>query len=65
MAKINNPHDKFFKQSMQQPILAKQFMQQYLPTKIASALDLESLVYQDGSYINNQMRSVCLIVDFR
>lgn len=57
MAKINNPHDKFFKQSMQQPILARQFMQHYLPPRIASALDLDSLVYQDASYINNQLSS--------
>lgn len=57
MKPLNNPHDAIFKQSMQRPFVAKQFMQYYLPAEIVSELDLESLTLLDATHIDNQLAS--------
>lgn len=57
MKPINNPHDAIFKQSMQRPFVAKQFMQYYLPSNLLAELDLESLSMLDATYINDQLDS--------
>ncbi|WP_119396468.1 Rpn family recombination-promoting nuclease/putative transposase [Salinibius halmophilus] len=56
MAKPNNPHDAFFKQSMQKPLLARQFMQFYLPKQLVSQLNLQSLRLLNTTYVNKQLR---------
>lgn len=57
MKPVNNPHDAIFKQSMQRPFVAKQFMQYYLPPSLVAELDLETLTMQDTTYINDQLES--------
>lgn len=54
---INNPHDAFFKQSMQQPVLARQFMQYYLPANMVAKLNLATLTHLNTTYIHKQLSS--------
>lgn len=56
MADFNNPHDKFFRASMQNPPIAQAFFQQYLPTTLLDALDVNSFKLEDSSYIDAQLQ---------
>jgi len=41
MNEINNPHDAFFKRNFGDIEIAKDFLRNYLPEKVAQAIDLE------------------------
>jgi predicted transposase/invertase (TIGR01784 family) len=56
MATPNNPHDKFFRASMQNKQVAQAFFQHYLPSDIQQALDLESLKLEANSYLDQGLR---------
>jgi len=43
MREINNPHDKFFKETWTQPGVACAFLQEYLPVEVTALLDLSRL----------------------
>ena len=51
MSKIQNPHDKFFKDSMSYQKVAKEFFEVHLPAEILKVVDLNHLEMQKESYI--------------
>lgn len=56
--KIQNPHDKFFKESFGNLAVAKDFLINYLPSEILERIDLNSLVPQKDSFINEELQEV-------
>jgi predicted transposase/invertase (TIGR01784 family) len=54
---IQNPHDRFFRQSFQSEELARSYLQTYLPPDLLRILNLETLHLQDGSFIDEEMQS--------
>lgn len=56
--KIQNPHDKFFKESFGNLTVAKDFLINYLPGDILERIDLNSLVPQKDSFINEELQEV-------
>lgn len=50
MDKINNPHDNFFRKTWSDPMVARDFLANYLPEKIVKHIDLDRLKIQSGSF---------------
>ena len=63
--KILTPHDRFFKQSLQNPNAAKQLLTQYLPTESLALIDLDSLEPQSVSFIDDALQATACDVAFR
>ena len=57
MADLTSPHDRFFRSSMQNKSVARQFFQQYLPKPLLKALDLKQCKLEDSSYIDNELQA--------
>lgn len=55
MNKINNPHDKFFKEMMGNIPVAKDFLQHYLPEQILGIIELETVTPQKDSFISAEL----------
>lgn len=55
MSIINNPHDKFFKETLSDIETTKDFMKNYLPKDLLSVIDLEKLIPQKDSYIEKEL----------
>jgi predicted transposase/invertase (TIGR01784 family) len=53
---LNNPHDKFFRSSMQNAPIAKAFFRQHLPITLSSALDLDSFRLENATYIDKRLQ---------
>jgi len=53
---IAHPHDKFFKSVMSDPKTTKEFFEQHLPANIRSSINLDTIVYKNESYIDNELR---------
>lgn len=56
MAHPTNPHDKFFRMSMQNAPVAKAFFEQYLPEHLKHHLDLDNCRLEDSSYIDDTLQ---------
>ncbi|MCX7885067.1 MAG: Rpn family recombination-promoting nuclease/putative transposase [Caloramator sp.] len=56
--KIQNPHDKFFKETFSNIEIAKDFIVNYLPQDIVKIIDLDTLVLQKDSFINEKLKEV-------
>jgi predicted transposase/invertase (TIGR01784 family) len=56
MADPTNPHDKFFRASMQNAPVAQAFFEHYLPTLIRDALDLNSFKLENSTYIDENLQ---------
>ena len=54
---IQCPHDKLFKVTMSQPVVAKEFFQRHLPTDILKRLDLSTLKLENKSFIDDVYKS--------
>ncbi|MEX1056183.1 MAG: Rpn family recombination-promoting nuclease/putative transposase, partial [Natronospirillum sp.] len=52
----HNPHDRFFRNAMENKAVAQGFMQYYLPSHIRDALDLDSLSLEHDSYLDPALR---------
>ena len=50
--KIQNPHDKFFKETFSKVSVAKDFLNNYLPQSIMNVIDIDTLEPQKNSFIN-------------
>jgi predicted transposase/invertase (TIGR01784 family) len=57
MAIISNPHDLFFKRSMQEVLVAKDFFLANLPKHILEKINLNTLKLQSGSFVDEHLRS--------
>jgi len=56
MAKLNNPHDKYFKKTMRKKTNATSFFKEYLPEKITKKLDLRTLSIVKGAFISAELQ---------
>jgi len=56
--KIQNPHDKFFKETFGNLAVAKDFLRNYLPQNIMDIVDINSLEPQKDSFINEELQEV-------
>lgn len=54
--KIQNPHDKFFKETFGNIAIAKDFLSNYLPQNIMDIIDINSLEPQKDSFINEKLQ---------
>lgn len=52
---IQNPHDKFFKETLGNVAVAKDFLHNYLPKEIMEIIDLDTLEPQKDSFINKEL----------
>ena len=53
--KLQNPHDKFFKESLGNVETAKDFIANYLPKQVLQVLDVNTLMPQKDSFINPEL----------
>ncbi len=56
MAETGNPHDHYFKLSFGDPGAAAELLQHYLPAEVVAQIDTTSLVRQDGSFVDEDLR---------
>ena len=49
---INNPHDKFFKESFGRKEVARSFIQEYLPETLHNQINYKTLEILKDSYID-------------
>lgn len=56
MPEIKNPHDAFFKQLLARPGVAQDFLENYLPEPIKTALDLNDIEPVAGSFIDEELQ---------
>lgn len=54
--KVQNPHDKFFKETFSNTAVARDFMSNYLPQSIMDIIDLDKLEPQKDSFINKELQ---------
>jgi predicted transposase YdaD len=50
--KIQNPHDRFFKETFGKVEVAKDFLNNYLPENIIKVIDVDTLEPQKDSFVN-------------
>jgi predicted transposase/invertase (TIGR01784 family) len=65
MAKKVNQHDLFFKRSMQNIEVARDFFKANLPAKILKYVHLETLTLQSVSYIDDKLKSLYSNIVYR
>ena len=53
---VQNPHDRFFRESFGRVHIARNYLEEYLPDPVLALLDLDTLTLQDGSFIDEEMR---------
>jgi len=63
--KIQNPHDKFFKETFSNISVAKDFIKNYLPQSIINIIDVDTLEPQKDSFINEELQEVFSDMLFR
>lgn len=54
---IHQPHDKFFKQSMSEIIVAKEFFEAHLPENFLKKIDLTTLELEKNSFIDEAYKA--------
>ena len=54
--KIQNPHDRFFKETLGKVEVAKDFLNNYLPGNIIKVIDVDTLEPQKDSFINKELQ---------
>ena len=55
MSVIHNPHDHFFRGAMINLKVAKEFFEYHLPLEVRAYLDLNTLEFQPGVYVNKAL----------
>ncbi|WP_286945573.1 Rpn family recombination-promoting nuclease/putative transposase [Acetobacterium sp. UBA5834] len=63
--KIQNPHDKFFKEIFSNPLVARDFIENYLPEPILKIVDLNELEIQNGSHVDAELSELFSDMLFR
>ena len=53
---VPNPHDAFFRQTLQRPGVAAEFLRLYLPEDIVAQLDLSRVALEDGAFVDEKLR---------
>lgn len=57
MAKVQNSHDQFFKETFKQKEVVKEYILRFLPKSLASQIELSSLVYEDSQYTDEKLQN--------
>lgn len=57
MSDVKNPHDQYFKKSMENPRVAQDFFRHFLPKHILKRVDLSTLSLQSTSFIDAQLKN--------
>lgn len=63
--KIQNPHDKFFKETFSNVEVAKDFIRNYLPRSVVNIIDINTLEPQKDSFINEELQEIFSDMLFR
>ncbi len=58
MQLVHNPHDTFFKDSLSQVQIAKDFFKLHLPAVVAELIDFNTLQLQSGNYVDQSLKYV-------
>ena len=53
---VQNPHDRFFRESFGRPEIVRNYLEEYLPAEVRRLLNLDSLARQEGSFIDEAMQ---------
>ncbi|PKM75317.1 MAG: hypothetical protein CVU92_01985 [Firmicutes bacterium HGW-Firmicutes-17] len=56
--KMQNPHDRFFKEGFSNVEVARDFIENYLPESILKIIDLETRELQNDSFSNQEIQEV-------
>ena len=51
-----NIHDKFFRETFAEPVMAAEFLRHYLPPDLAAALDLDRLEVLKESFVDEEFK---------
>ena len=54
---VQNPHDRFFRESFGRLEIARNYLEEYLPADLRRLLDLKEMSLQDGSFIDEAMKA--------
>jgi len=54
--KIQNPHDKYFKETFGKSDVAKDFIKNYLPQEIRDIVNINTLEPQKDSFVNEELQ---------
>ncbi|MFZ1397957.1 MAG: Rpn family recombination-promoting nuclease/putative transposase [Candidatus Promineifilaceae bacterium] len=54
---VQNPHDRFFRESFGRLEIARNYLEEYLPADLRRLLDLREMSLQDGSFIDETMKA--------
>ena len=63
--KVQNPHDKFFKDTFSNPFVVRDFVKNYLPEPILKMVDLSELEIQNSSHVDEELSEVFSDMVFR
>ena len=63
--KVQNPHDKFFKDTFSNPLVTRDFIENYLPESILKMVDLSELEIQSGSHVDEELSELFSDILFR
>ena len=63
--KVQNPHDKFFKDTFSNPFVVRDFVENYLPEPILKMVDLSELEIQSGSHVDEELSELFSDILFR
>ena len=63
--KAQNPHDKFFKDTFSNPLVARDFIENYLPESNLKMVDLNELEIQNGSHVDAELSELFSDMLFR
>lgn len=53
---VQNPHDRFFRESFGRPEIARNYLEEYLPPGLRPLFDLSEMNLQDGSFVDEAMK---------
>lgn len=53
---INNPHDKFFKETLGDVSVAQDFIENYLPENILDIIDIDTISPLKDSFIEKELQ---------
>ncbi len=53
---VHHPHDHFFRESFRKLRIIRGFLREYLPPTLLNQIDLDTLILEDGSYIDEELR---------
>ena len=56
MPELTNPHDRYFKQALSRPDVARDFLEHYLPPDVAAVLDVSAPELVKDSFVDQEMQ---------